>query len=104
MAYVDLDIARKQCQEIRDLVARHPGGAQDYRALQKLQQSCRAASSAVSDRECREHAGAIEDYACELFAGVDLWKRELARELDALLARLDALQSLRDEVARHRAA
>lgn len=104
MAYLDLDIARRQCAEIRDLVARHPGGAQDYRALQKVQHSCRAASSAVSDRECREHAGAIEDYACELFAGADLWKHELAREIDALLARLSMLQSQRDAVAEHRAA
>ena len=104
MAYADLDLARSQCREIQELVSRHPAGAQDYRALQRVQQCCRAATSAVSDRACREHAGAIEDYACELFGGADLGKRERARELDALLARLAALGSLRDEVARHRAA
>lgn len=104
MAYADLDLARSQCREIRELVSRHPGGAQDYRALQKVQQCCRAATSAVGDRECRERAGAIEDYACELFSGADLWKRELSQEIDALLARLALLESHREEVGRHRAA
>jgi hypothetical protein len=82
----------------------HPGGARDERSLQKVQQSCRAATSAVGDRECRERAGAVEDYACELFVGADHLKSEMLRELDALLARIAALESLRDEVAKHRAA
>ena len=104
MPYVDLDIARQHCQEIRDLVQRHPGGARDERALQKLQQACRAATSAVSDRECRERAGAVEDYACEVFAGAVEFRQEMLGELDALLARIAALESLRDAVAQHRAA
>ena len=104
MAYVDLDIARRHCQEIRDRVVGHPGGVRDDRALQKVQQSCRAATSAVGDRECRERAGAVEDYACELFIGADHLKSEMLRELDALIARLAALECLRDAVAQHRAA
>ena len=104
MPYADLDIARKHCQEIRELVARHPGGACDERALQKLQQACRAATSAVSDRECRERAGALEDYACEVFAGAAEFRREMLDELEGLAARIAALEALRDEVAKHRAA
>jgi len=104
MPYADLDLARKHCEDMRELVARHAGGARDERALQKLQQSCRAATSAVGDRECRERAGALEDYACELFIGAGHFKAEMLRELDALVARIAALEALRDEVARHRAA
>jgi hypothetical protein len=104
MPYVDLDIARQHCQEIRELVTRHPGGTRDERALQKVQQACRAATSAVSDRECREHAGAVEDYACEVFAGAAEFRPEMLQELSAILARLAALEALRDAVAQHRAA
>ena len=104
MPYVDLDIARKHCQEIRELATSHAGGARDERALQKVQQACRAATSAVGDRECREHAGAVEDYACEVFAGAVEFRQEMLRELGALLARLAALEALRDAVAEHRAA
>ena len=104
MPYIDLDIARKHCQEIRALVSHHPCGARDERALQKLQQACRAATSAVSDRECRERAGSVEDYACEVFAGAVEFRREMLDELDGLLARIAALEMLRDAVAKHRAA
>jgi len=104
MPYVDLDIARKHCQEIRALVSRHTGDTRDERALQQVQRACRAATSAVSDRECREHAGAVEDYACEVFAGAAEFRQEMLHELGALLARLAALEALRDAVAEHRAA
>jgi len=104
MPYVDLDTARKHCQEIRGLVSRHPCGARDERALQRVQQACRAATSAVSDRECRERAGAVEDYACEIFAGAVEFRREMLDELEALVGRIAALEGLRDAVAKHRAA
>ena len=104
MAYVDLDLARQQCQQIRELASRHAGGTRDDRALQRVQQACRAASSALNDRECRERAGAVEDYACEVFAGAAEFRGELLSELDALLARIGALQQLRDAVTKHRAA
>ena len=104
MPYADLDTARKHCQDISELVARHPGGARDERALQKLQRSCRGASSAVNDRECRERAGAVEDYACEVFAGAAQFTKDMLEELEALVARIAALESLRDAVAEHRAA
>ncbi len=104
MVYVDLDLARQQCQHIRELAARHAGGTRDDRALQRVQQACRAASSALNDRECRERAGAVEDYACEVFAGAAEFRGELLSEVDALLARTGALQQLRDAVAKHHAA
>lgn len=104
MAYADLDIARQQFQEIRELAVRHTGGTRDDRALQRVQQACRAASSALGDRECRERAGAVEDYACEVFAGAAEFRGELLSELEALLARIGALQAHRDAVAEHRAA
>ncbi|MGQ0544074.1 MAG: hypothetical protein ACT4P3_01910, partial [Betaproteobacteria bacterium] len=90
MAYVDLDAARKHCRDIRELVERHSANTIDYRALQECQRYCRGASSAVSDRECRERAGAVEDYACGLFAGTD-YRKEILGELDALLSRLAAI-------------
>jgi hypothetical protein len=104
MTYTDLDIARRHCQDIRELIERHCAGATDYPALQKLQRCCRGASSALNDRECRERAGAVEDYACELFAGAADFRRELLEELDALVARIAAIESLRHAVAQHRAA
>ncbi len=104
MPYVDLDIARKHCQEIRALATSHAGEARDERALQKVQRACRAATSAVSDRECRERAGAVEDYACEVFAGAVEFRQEMLQELGALVARLAALEALRDAVEEHRAA
>lgn len=104
VAYLDLDIARKHCEDIRELLERHPGGATDYHALQKLQRCCRGASSALNDRECRDRAGAVEDYACEVFTGAAQFRREILQELDALMARIAAIASLRDAMAKHRAA
>jgi hypothetical protein len=104
MPYADLDTARRHCQEIRELVTGHLGGTRDDRALQRLQQACRAVTSAVSDRQCRDCAGAVEDYACEVFAGAAEFRQEMLKELDALLARITALAAHRDAVGAHRAA
>lgn len=104
MAHTDLDNGRRYCAQIRELVARHPAGTHDHRALQQLQQFCRAATSALGDRSCRELAGAVEDWACGLFIGADHLRPELLRELDALEARITAIEAMRNEVAKHRAA
>lgn len=104
MPYIDLDSARKYCRQVRELVSRHPAGTRDERALQQVQQFCRAATSALGDRLCRDCAGAVEDYACELFMGADHPRAQLLRELEALETRIEAIEAMRDEVAKQRAA
>lgn len=109
MPFLDLQIARRQCQEMRDLIVHRGGGWRDERLLQKLQELSRAATSAVEDREFRERLGTVEDYASALFSddqhqgwarhqmsGIDFLRQYILRELDALLARLQTIEAGRE--------
>jgi hypothetical protein len=109
MADLDLDTARRHCEEMRVLVSLRGGGRRDEQTLQSLHELSRAATSALDDAFCRECAGTIEDYASSLFSdsGHEQWARNqisgadylrllILRELDALCVRLAALQAARD--------
>jgi uncharacterized protein YgfB (UPF0149 family) len=113
MSFLDLQIARRQCQEMRDLIIHRGGGWRDERLLQKLQELSRAATSAVEDREFRERLGMVEDYASALFSddkhqgwarqqmsGVDYLRQYILIEIDSLLERLRAIEAGRDITVR----
>jgi uncharacterized protein YgfB (UPF0149 family) len=110
MSFLDLQIARRQCQEMRDLIVHRGGGWRDERLLQKLQELSRAATSAVEDREFRERLGTVEDYASALFSddrhqewarqqmsGVDYLRQYILAEMGALLERLRAIEAGREK-------
>jgi hypothetical protein len=109
MAFLDLQIARRQCQEMRELIVHRGGGWRDERLLQKLQELSRTATSAVEDRELRERLGTVEDYASALFSddrhqgwarqqmsGVDYLRQYILKEMDSLLERLRVIEAGRE--------
>jgi hypothetical protein len=108
MPHVDLYIARKYCQEMRDLIVHHAGGWADAASLSKFQQVTAAAASAVDDLECRHLASAIAEFAGDLFSvidhakwaqgrtsGADVLRLRILREITAFQGRLTYIEAVR---------
>jgi hypothetical protein len=97
MAYTDLEAARRHRAALQSLIARHPGGAADLRALRRAVDLCRGAAEAVDDAYCHEKIRLAAEYAAELFAhsermhGADYLKRQALAMLELFESRLYSL-------------
>ncbi len=108
MPHVDLYIARKYCQEMRDLIVHHTGGWADAASLSRFQQMTAAAASAVDDLECQHLASAIAGLAGDHFSaanhakwaqgrtsGADVLRLRILREITAFQGRLTYIEAVR---------
>jgi hypothetical protein len=97
---------------LRELFARHAGGAPDLRALRRVLALCQAASDAVDDAYCREKLRLVSEFGAELLAqrdharwgrdsatGVEFLRQQVLNALELYASRLYSLQALRGAIA-----
>src|SRR5687768_16258524 len=106
--YSDIEEARSHHAALRDIVARHPGGTGDYRALRRVLQQCRCAVEAIDDRYCLAKLHQVEEFAAELLShdahhrwdvetmsGAQFLKQQVLGALELYNSRLYSLESVR---------
>src|SRR5688572_9088993 len=101
----DIPKARECHMALRRLIIDHAGGWHDKLALRKLGELCRAALSALNDRDCIDSIGRLEDLAENFFSddahyqwrrpgmiGVATLKMEMLKTLAGLRSRIASME------------
>ena len=112
MPHVDLYLARKHCQAMRELIVHHTGGWADAESLGKFQRMAAMAAAAVDDLECKHLASALVELATDLFSaldhtkwaqgqtsGADVLRLRILREITAYQGRLAYVEAMRTGAA-----
>lgn len=103
----DLDAARRHHLALKQILARHRGGAPDPRALRRVLALCEAAGAATGDPYCLEKLRLVGEYASEMLAhadhdkwgsdslpGTEFLRQQVLNALELLASRLYSLEAL----------